>query len=150
MKARFIREARALNPAFSNKAKRQAQKDGVQYDVDTYITIPVGFEEEGPHCWVHCCPGYKDDPPLCEPADDECRQRVAKWMNQERPKHLERIRQMALPENLKKLPKKQQAHVQDLADAYNLTGVTEPIKPTPIPKQDTNAVPEQGNKSESK
>lgn len=141
MKARYIREGRAVNPDFSNKAKRQAQLEGKRYDVPTYLTVPVGHVEEGPLCWTHCCPGHMGEPPMCEPADDECRERVKKWMDIERPNHLESIRVMALPENLKKMPKKKQEHILALAEAYGLIGVTEPIKPK---TQDTNApVPEQ-------
>jgi hypothetical protein len=133
MKARYIREARALNPAFSNKAKRAARKAGQPYVIEPYITIPVGFEEEGPHCWTHCCPGYKGEDPVCEPADDECRVRVEQWMKVERPKQLERIRQMAHPKNLAKMSKAQREHVKDLAASY---GLTPPSENDPVQKME--------------
>lgn len=120
MKSIFIREGRAVNPLFSNKEKSRAKREGKPYDVDPYITIPVGYEQEGPHCWTHCCPGYKGEPPLCKPADDECRERVKNWMEVERPKRLEQIRQMLRPSNLQKLKPKERKQVEELAEAYGL------------------------------
>ena len=150
MKARYIQEARAVNPAFSNKAKREAAAKGETYDVSPYMQIPVGFEEEGPLCWTHCVPGHMNAPPVCEPADDECKERVRKWMEEQRPLELERIRQMAQPENLKRLNKNTRGYVEELAEAYGLIGQQEPVVPvTPTPNasegEDNDEVPESGD-----
>jgi len=131
MKAEYIREGKAVNPAFSNREKRAAKKANRPYDVEPYITIPVGFVEEGALAWAHCCPGYKGEPPMCKPADEECRVRVQQWMEVERPAQLERIRQMLRPSNLEKLNKKQREHVIELAETYGLEA-PRPGEPAPV------------------
>ncbi|TWT57254.1 hypothetical protein KOR42_06120 [Thalassoglobus neptunius] len=139
MKARYIREAKAINPLYDVREHRRAKAEGRDYDVDQLITIPIGFEEEGPQCWAHCCPGYKGEPPVCEPADDECRARVQKWMEVERPMQLDRIRQAAHPANLKKMKPKEQQHILDLCRVYGLEmpSASDPVvtpKPEPRPE----------------
>lgn len=127
MKARYITAQRDVNPLFDNAAKRAAQGSGEKYDIEPYIEVPVGFIEEGPLCWAHCVPGHENSPPVCEPVDDECRERVKKWMEKERPKALEQIRLMSQPENQKGMKKEHRQYFSDLAEVYGINPDDAPI-----------------------
>lgn len=129
MKAEYITTARAVNPLYSSKDKRAAKETGKEYAINPYIEIPVGYVEEGPLVWTHCVPGHLNAPPVCKPIDNECRDRVQKWMKVERPKELESIRQMLHPSNYSKMSKKQQGHLDDLKEAY---GLDTPAKSDPV------------------
>ena len=132
MKARYIKlppnpdgtereRPKAANPAYNFADHKVAKAKGKQYDQAKYLEIPVGFEEEGPLCWTHCRPGHMGEPAVCEPADDECTAAVKQWMEVERPKAVARIKEMAKPENLKKMKPKARRHVRDLAEAHGVT-----------------------------
>lgn len=130
MKAVLTKESRSPNPLFSAKAKRDAKRRGETYDTPMYIDLPIGYEVEGPHVWGFCCPGYMNEPPFAEPVDKECRDKVRKWMEKDRPQRLDQIRQMLRPANLRKMSKKQQQHIQDLARVYGLDELSEePVAP---------------------
>lgn len=129
MKAEYIRPAKAVNPLFSNKEKRKAKEAGEEYGIEPYIEIPVGYVEEGKFCWTHCVPGHLNEPAVCKPVDDECKARVQKWMDVERPREIESIRQMLHPSNYSKMSKKQQGHLDDLKEAY---GLDTPKKDEPV------------------
>lgn len=138
MKAEFIVAARAVNPLFDNDAKRQATERGEVYEQQPFVEVPVGTIEEGPLCWVHCCPGYMNEPPICKPADDECRQRVKLWMEVQRPRELEQLRLMAHPDNLKNFKPEVRAHINQLVNAYDLDPQGESIVPETIPPETIN------------
>ena len=129
MKAEYIKPARGANPLYSSKSKRAATKSGQEYLIDPYVEIPVGYIEEGPLVWSHCVPGHLNAPPICKPADDECKARVQKWMEIERPKKIESIRQMLHPNNYSKMSKKQQGDLDQLKEAY---GLDTPKKDEPV------------------
>lgn len=134
MKAELIKEGRAVNPAYDSREHRQCKKRGEKYGIPMYLTLPVGFQMDDPLCWCHCCPGHKGAPPIAKPTDDECRRKVDDWMTRERPKRLEQIRQMARPENLRKMKTREREQIKDLAASYGLdTDDAGPVTPEPAP-----------------
>ena len=130
MKAEFIVAARAVNPLFDNEAKRQAAEQGKVYEHKPFVEVPVGTIEEGPLVWVHCCPGYMNEPPICKPVDDQCKERVKLWMEVQRPRELEQLRLMAHPDNMKNLKPDVRSHVNQLLDAYELDPEGDPVTVT--------------------
>ena len=143
MKARLISPQRSVNPAFSSKEKRAVESHGKSYNVPMYLELPEGFEVEGSQVWGLCCPGHMNAAPVAEPVDDECKERVKKWMTTERPRQLEQIRQMAQPENLKRLKKEAKQHVLDLVRAYGLDVDSPVAADTPVepPQPSKNGKP---------
>ena len=120
MKAELIREVRTINPEYSTKAHRAAKQKGEVYGISPYMMLPVGFVIEGPFVWGECCPGYKGEPPRAKPVDDECKKRVTYWMEVERPKQLDLIRQMAKSSKSSKMTPAKKAHLEDLVRVYGL------------------------------
>lgn len=131
MKARLIKPCQSVNTQYDYTEHRKSKAEGKPYPHDQYVTLPVGFEVEGPLVWSFCCPGHLNAAPFAEPIDDECRERVKLWMERERPNELENIRQMLKPENLKKLKKDVREHVMELGRAYRLDPDGPPIVAEP-------------------
>lgn len=82
MKAKTIRETESPNPEFDAHEYQRACVEGRPYAVPHTIKNPPGKELAGPKCWIHCVPGHRNSPPVAEPADDECRDMVSRWMAQ--------------------------------------------------------------------
>jgi len=92
--------------------------DGVEFLVDGKRTPqPVGHLMDDPHCWIHCVPGYMNAPPIAEPVDDECRARVARWM-ETRSAKLDGLR--AMVRNKDNATPAQAKQLEKLAEAYDI------------------------------
>ena len=57
--------------------------EGQSWDTDgngTVEDLPVGTVLEHPDAWMHCLPGFRNSPPIAEPADDETRAQVDAYL----------------------------------------------------------------------
>ena len=127
MKAELIVDGKARNPLYSPSEHAAAQKRGEDYPFERLMVVPAGTVIEDQNAWLHCVPGEMNAPAKAKPVDDECREKVRDWMEEKRPIELEKIRLMARPDNLKRMSKKAREHVKDLAEAYGLADVKEPV-----------------------
>ena len=125
MKCKLIVDVQGLNPSFDPVAMQAAHAAGEIYEEPHTITIPAGTEIDDPQCHLLCRPGHMNAPPVAEPIDEACKQKVAEYYAR-RPAALAQIRAM-----LKHPPKdkKARAHLMQLAQAYNV-GKDDP-EPTP-------------------
>lgn len=115
MKATRIKVGEIVNPFFSHDARRQAQAQGLSYDVKPFLSLPIGELVDDPECWKLCT---GDDPAL-KPADDECREKVLQVMGSEkRLKFLTNLKRQNQPEVRKQMGKSQIEWLDSMLEIY--------------------------------
>lgn len=92
MKATLITVQQVRNPLWNETEAAQARLTNQKYPHSDLIEVGPGYVLDDPDCWIHCCPGELNAPPIAEPADDECREAVRYWMEQKRPVAIQQIR----------------------------------------------------------
>lgn len=90
MKARLIKECRAINPEFSTEDRAKAKSEGREYEVPKIITRPVGHIQDHPDSWKNCVHGFMNSEPVAVPEDEECKARVRKEL-EKRPKRIKAL-----------------------------------------------------------
>jgi|GEM_PF-3302143 len=124
MKAIRTKPAKAVNPLFSHAERRAARIAGKEYETSQFIELQVGEEVEDPHAWRLCVIG------MAAPADDECRQRVLKYLGdpgrQQLIQDLKLLRQHA---KTTKLSKKDARYLEIMEKAY---AVDLGLAPSPV------------------
>lgn len=113
MKAVRLKEGQRVNPLFSSREAEEARQAGRQYDTPKFLTCPIGEEVEDPNCWRLCTTG------AMAPADDECREKVLKWMGAPGRKTLvEQIRAVQAARGRNQLPKSNLQWLEYMEKAY--------------------------------
>ena len=145
MKATRLVPGKVLNPAYDAKAHRKAIQSNEAYDQTKEIEVDADYVYDHPDCWVLCCPGFMNSTPTCEPADDECRAKVAEWMTEKRPAQLRNIQNQL--DNLKAVKDPDhRKHITRLAAAYGLKPGGDP-SPAPAPAADKPDKPAKADKT---
>jgi len=128
MKATRLVPGMILNPLYNWAAHRRALNEGDVYEQPRELEVEAGYVHDSADVWVLCCPGYMNSLPVCEPADDKCRDRVNHWMQKQRPNQLRNIQNLL--DNISTLKdENQKAHIRQLAKAYGLNPGGKPDVP---------------------
>lgn len=115
MKAIRLIDCVGPNPAYSRDTARAARRQGVSYDVSPHIEHAAGTYSEHPDCWILCC----QPEPKMAPDDDECRDKVDKFLNHpSRKAQLARLKELSKPEVLKQLPQGLQGYVKAVSTKW--------------------------------
>lgn len=133
MKARLLKDGRIVNPLYNRKEERRARNTGETYPHPPQVDVSAGYVLSDPDCWVHCCPGYLNSTPIAEPADAECSDAVAMFMQKTRPQLLQRVR--SLYQNVTTIKDADlRKHIERQARAYGIApGTTDPHAPEQEP-----------------
>lgn len=118
MKARTIVETEGPNPEFSHAAYHAACAAGTVYPVPHTLRYPPGRELDDRQAWILCIPGHANAKPVAEPADDECRAKVERWMTQRRARLGVLAAAVAAADAGHITDQTAKGHVEALADAY--------------------------------
>lgn len=121
MKATLITPQKVLNPLWNQAEQLTATRAGKQYPVPQWIDVDAGYVLTGDDCWIHCCPGDTNAPPIAEPADAECAARVREFMAKQRPEGIAQIKQALENLSAYKNPD-DKARLMQLGRAYGLIG----------------------------
>jgi hypothetical protein len=104
-----IAETTGFNPAFNARSYWAARRTGKPYEIPHDITYPVGSYAEGRGVLVQCTLPE----PTMVPADEECHAAVLRYLTSEAVRdRFEKLKQMAAPEVLEKLPQGLQQYVR--------------------------------------
>ena len=116
MKAKRITAAQSVNPLFDATASRLARKRGLSYEEPGFLNHEIGEIVDDPHAWRLCT----FDKPVAVPADDECKSKVASFLNT--PKRRKFLRGLLKwhnnPTLVNQLGAVGQKYIQHMLDAY--------------------------------
>lgn len=147
MRCRTLVPVKIRNPLWNESAAAAARQSGAAYVEPSTLDVDAGYELSGPDCWIHCCPGDLNAPPIAEPLDDECREAVRVWMQDRRPRALEEIKNALQSLHAIKDPEHRK-RLQAMGVAYGLLpgapeeGATPPKPPKPTKPSNTAATAE--------
>jgi hypothetical protein len=131
MKAVRLKEGQQTNPLYNSREADEARRAGTKYEAPQFLTCPIGEEVEHPDCWRLCTTGDM------APADDECREKVLKWMgNPGRKLLLEKIRTLQAARGRNQLPKSNLQWLEYMETAYSKE--LQPLQPAPSPTDEAD------------
>jgi hypothetical protein len=132
MKAVRLKEGQKVNPLYSSREADEARQAGKPYDTPKFLTCPIGEEVEHKDCWRLCTTGEM------APADDECREKVLRWMgNPGRQKLIEQIRAVQAARGRNQLPKSNLQWLEYMEKAYAKELGLMPAEPEPAASEES-------------